>query len=55
MAAEVGVDVGGLIEGIKNEQTDEEIAADLGVSERLVCHLRNRFYSHGIDSVMGQD
>ena len=55
MAAEVGVDVGGLIEGIKNEQTDEEIAADLGVSEKLVCHLRNRFYSHGIDSVMGQD
>ncbi len=55
MAEEAGVDVGGLIEGIKNEHTDEEIASDLGVSEKLVCHLRNRFYSHGIDSVMGQD
>ncbi|MDD2553104.1 MAG: helix-turn-helix domain containing protein [Desulfotomaculaceae bacterium] len=55
MAGEVKVDVDSFIEGIKNDKTDEEIAADLGVSENLIYHLRDRFYSHGIDSVMGQD
>jgi len=55
MAGEAGVDVDNFIEGIKSDKTDGEIAEDLGVSENLIYHLRDRFYSHGIDSVMGQD
>ncbi len=55
IAGEVGVDADSFIEGVKNDKTNGEIAEELGVSENLIYHLRDRFYSHGIDSVMGQD
>lgn len=55
MAGEVGVDVDRFIDGIKNDKTDAEMAEDFDVSEKLIYHLRDHFYSHGIDSVMGQD
>jgi len=55
MASEVGVDVDRFIEGIKSDKTDAEMAEDFDVSEKLIYHLRDHFYSHGIDSVMGQD
>ncbi|MDD4335116.1 MAG: helix-turn-helix domain-containing protein [Desulfotomaculaceae bacterium] len=42
MAGEVGVDVDSFIEGIKNDKIDGEIAEDLGVSENLIYHLRDR-------------
>ncbi len=55
MARDVGVDVERLIDGIKNDQTDSEIAQELNVPENLIYHLRDHFYTHGVDSVMGQD
>lgn len=55
MAGEVGVDVDRFIDGLKNDKTDSEMAEELDVSERLIYHLRDHFYSHGVDSVMGQD
>lgn len=55
MAGEVGVDVGRFIDDIKNDKNDSEIAEEFDVSENLVYHLRDHFYRHGIDSVMGQD
>ncbi len=55
MAGEVGVDVDRFIDGIKNDKTDAEMAEAFDVSEKLIYHLRDHFYTHGIDSVMGQD
>ncbi len=55
MANEVGVDVDRFIEEIKSDKTDAEMAEDFNVSEKLIYHLRDHFYTRGIDSVMGQD
>lgn len=55
MAGEVGVDVDRFIDGIKDEKTDAEMAEDFDVSEKLIYHLRDHFYTHGVDSVLGQD
>jgi hypothetical protein len=55
MAGEVGVDVDRFIDDLKNDKTDSEIAEDFDVSEKLIYHLRDHFYSHGLDSVQGQD
>ena len=55
MAGEVGVDVDRLIDGIEDDRTDAEMAEDFNVSEKLIYHLRDHFYTHGIDSVTGQD
>ncbi len=55
MADEVGVNVDRLIEGIEKNKTDSEMAQEFEVPEKLVYHLRDHFYTHGIDSVMGQD
>lgn len=55
MAMEVGVDYDRLIEGIKEDKSDLEIADELAVSEKLIYHLRDHFYTHGIHSIMGQD
>lgn len=55
MAQEVGVDYDRLIDGIKEDKSDTEIADELAVSEKLIYHLRDHFYTHGIHSIMGQD
>ena len=55
MADEVGVNVDRLIDGIEKDKTDSEMAQEFDVPEKLVYHLRDHFYTHGLDSVMGQD
>lgn len=52
---EVGVDFDRFIEGLKNNLSDTEMAAEFGVSEKAVSHLRDHFMSKGIGSIMGQD
>lgn len=54
-ANEVGVNFDSLIEGIKNNRTDEEMAQEFGVTPKCIRHLREHFWSHGIGSIMGQD
>jgi hypothetical protein len=55
MAREAGVNYDRLINGIKEDKSDSELAGELAVSEKLIYHLRDRFYTHGIHSIMGQD
>jgi hypothetical protein len=55
MASEVGVDYDRLIDGIKEDKSDSEIAGELAVSEKLIYHLRDHFYTRGVHSIMGQD
>jgi len=55
MAKEVGVNYDRLIAGIKENKSDAEIAKELAVSEKLIGHLREHFYTHGLHSIMGQD
>lgn len=55
MAEEAGVDFDVFIAGIKNDFSDEEIAAKAGVGPEVIACLREHFQKFGIDSVMGQD
>ncbi|BAF59498.1 MAG: helix-turn-helix domain-containing protein [Pelotomaculum sp.] len=55
MADEVGIDFDRLIEGIKENKSDAALAEEFDVPEKLVYHLRDHFYSHGVHSIMGQD
>ena len=55
MAREAGVDADRFIECLKEDKSDAEIAEELNVSEKLVYHLRDHFYTHGVDSIVGQD
>lgn len=55
MAHEVGVDFDQLIEGFKEDKDDAEMAQEFGVPEKLIYHLRDHFYTHGVHSIMGQD
>lgn len=55
MAHEVGVDFDRFIDGIKEAKTDSEMAEEFDVSEKMIYHLRDHFYSHGVHSIMGQD
>ncbi len=55
MAVEVGVDFDSFIEGLKEDKSDSEMAEELAVSEKLIYHLKDHFYSHGAHSIMGQD
>jgi len=55
MAQEVGVDYDRLIDGIRDDKSDSEIAGELAVSEKLIYHLRDHFYTRGLHSIMGQD
>lgn len=55
IADEVGVDFDNLINGFKNDKTDYEMAEELGVTEKMVFHLRDHFMRYGIGSVQGQD
>lgn len=55
MCEEVNVDFDTLIEGIKNDRADNEIAEELGVSDKCISHLKNHFFRYGINDVQGQD
>lgn len=55
IADEVGVDFDNLIKGFKEDKTDYEMAEELGVTEKMVFHLRDHFMRYGIGSVQGQD
>ncbi|MGI6491652.1 MAG: helix-turn-helix domain-containing protein [Pelotomaculum sp.] len=55
MAKEVGVNYDQLMAGIKENKSDAEIANELAVSEKLIGHLKEHFYTHGLHSIMGQD
>ncbi len=55
MTREVGVDFDRFIEGIKDEQSDSEMAQEFDVPEELIYHLRDHFYTHGVHSIVGQD
>ncbi|HHW44788.1 MAG TPA: helix-turn-helix domain-containing protein [Desulfotomaculum sp.] len=54
-AEEVGIDVDRLIDGIREDRTDAEMAEEFGVTEKLICHLRDHFMRYGVGSIMGQD
>lgn len=55
MAHEVGIDADRFIDCLKEEKSDSEIAEEFDVTEKLIYHLRDHFYSHGVGSIMGQD
>jgi hypothetical protein len=55
MTREVGVDFDRFIEGVKDDKSDSEMAQELNVSEKLIYHLRDHFYTHGVHSITGQD
>jgi len=52
---ELGIDFDKLIEGIRVDKSDMEMAEELGTSEKIVTHLREHFMSKGLGSIMGQD
>lgn len=52
---EVGIDFDSFIEGLKNDKSDAEMAAEFGVTEKTISHLRDHFMTRGILSTMGQD
>ncbi|OAT81769.1 histidine kinase [Desulfotomaculum copahuensis] len=52
---EVGIGFDVFIEGLKNNRTDAEMAAEFGVTEKLIAHLRDHFMRFGVGSIMGQD
>ncbi|SHE41443.1 hypothetical protein SAMN02745133_00405 [Desulforamulus putei DSM 12395] len=54
-ANEVGVDFDALIDGIKNNRSDEEMAKEFGVTPKCIGYLKDHFWTHGIGSIMGQD
>jgi len=54
-AEEVGVDFDVLMEQLRLNRSDEEIARELAVSPATVQHLREHFERFGIHSVVGQD
>lgn len=54
-AEEVGIDIDVLIEGLRQDKTDQELAQELGASEKIVKHLREHFMTRGLGSIMGQD
>jgi len=55
MTREAGIDFGRFIDSLKKGRTDVEMAKEFDVSERLIKHLREHFYTHGIGSVVGRD
>lgn len=54
-AAQAGVDFDRLINHLALGARDAEIAADMGVPEEAVRHLRRHFDRYGLHSVEGQD
>ncbi|MCL4441059.1 MAG: helix-turn-helix domain-containing protein [Firmicutes bacterium] len=54
-ANEVGVNFDALIDGIKNNRSDEEMAEEFGVKPKCIGYLKEHFWTRGIGSIMGQD
>ncbi len=53
-ASEVGVDYDSLIEGLRLNKSDMEIAREFDVPEGTIRHLRNHFESEiGLNCIMG--
>lgn len=52
---DLGVDFDRFIKGLKYNHSDVEMAAEFGVSEKAVKHLREHFMTRGLGSIMGQD
>lgn len=53
-AAEVGVDYDGLIEGLRQNKSDMEIAREFAVPEGTIRNLREHFESEiGLNCIMG--
>lgn len=54
-AEEVGINFDALMEQLRLNRSDQEIAQELAVSEPTVKHLREHFERFGIHSIVGQD
>ncbi|WP_206811877.1 helix-turn-helix domain-containing protein [Paradesulfitobacterium ferrireducens] len=53
-ASEVGVDYDALIEGLRLNKSDMEIAREFSVPEGTIRHLRDHFESEiGLNNIMG--
>lgn len=52
-AEEIGVDVDKLIDGFKNEKSDQEIAEQFGVTAKAINYLRDDFEKFGLHSMQG--
>jgi len=55
MTREAGIDFDRFIDRLKEDKTDVEMAKEFDVSEKLIKHLREHFYTHGIGSIVGRD
>mgnify|MGYP000987591503 FL=1 len=55
MAQEVGIDFDRLIEGFEEKKADREISEEMGVNEKVIGWLRERFNTRGVHSIVGQD
>lgn len=55
MTREVGIDFDRFIDAIKEDKTNVEMAEEFDVSEKLVDHLREHFFTHGVGSIEGRD
>ncbi|MDD3654196.1 MAG: helix-turn-helix domain-containing protein [Desulfotomaculaceae bacterium] len=55
MTREVGIDFDRFIDALKEDKTAAEIAGEFDVSEKLVSHLREHFFTHGVGSIEGMD
>jgi hypothetical protein len=55
MVEDVGINFDKFIDYLAGGKTDEEIAAETGVSVKSIGQFREHFEQYGIDSVMGQD
>ncbi|KJS82167.1 MAG: hypothetical protein JM58_15695 [Peptococcaceae bacterium BICA1-8] len=55
MCEEVGVNMDNLISGIEKDKSYTEMAKELGVSKKTVQALKDRFMTHGLQSIEGQD
>lgn len=53
--AEAGIDFNEFMEQLALNRTDEEMALELAVSEKVIRLLRQHFEIHGIQSIVGQD
>ncbi|MDO7787439.1 helix-turn-helix domain-containing protein [Desulforamulus aquiferis] len=54
-AKEVGINFDALIDGIKNDKSDEQMGEEFGVNPKTIGHLREHFMTRGIGSIVGQD
>lgn len=55
LVEEAGIDFDAFIEGLKNGESDLQLASRFGASQTAVRHFREHFEKYGIDSVTGQD